>query len=281
MYPVDLVRALQMANSGSKLTTLQLLNDFKQLHGWKGFVTQGLAPELCRSTLMRALKFTLFPLVHVRLHGVPESAGTVMQKISAVLVASVPEVAAIMPLEIAKISLQLDATNRFKNNMFSAMRSVWQERGWAGMTCGYWGVQYRTAAWTAGYFASISFFESQVQAGFACIGLKNKIMATQLLSGFMAGVFGALINTPGDTVRTVLQKKVLSGAAGSAEATLLSVGRDIVAARGVGGLWSGIVFKACHLGGGGALMALLVPFFKKALADSEAKSKAATKNTKL
>ena len=33
-------------------------------------------------------------------------------------------------------------------------------------------------------------------------------------TGFCAGVFGAMINTPGDTVRTVVQKRVLGGLPG-------------------------------------------------------------------
>ena len=32
--------------------------------------------------------------------------------------------------------------------------------------------------------------------------------------GFCAGVFGAMINTPGDTIRTVVQKRVLGGLPG-------------------------------------------------------------------
>jgi len=269
MYPVDLVRALQMANSGSKLSTLQLLSQFRAAHGLRGFFTQGIAPELARSTWMRFVKFSLFPMAHMALHGVPEAAGSALQKATAAIVASVPEALSIMPLEIAKISLQLDATNRFKNNMLSAMSSVFQERGLSGLGVGYLGVQYRQAAWSAGYFASIGFFDAQVTRGLSCVGVQSAVLG-QLLSGFFAGVFGALINTPGDTLRTVLQKQVLSGAAGSAEASLLSVGRDIVARRGVGGLWAGISFKALHLGGGGALMAFLIPFFKQAFDEKKA-----------
>jgi hypothetical protein len=50
MYPLDLIRALQMANanSGVKLGTIQLLDNFRKVHGISGFFTQGLAPELAR-----------------------------------------------------------------------------------------------------------------------------------------------------------------------------------------------------------------------------------------
>ena len=43
----------------------------------------------------------------------------------------------------------------------------------------------------------------------------------------------------------------------------LAVGQEIVKSRGFGGLYAGFKFKSLHLGGGGALMAFFLPFFKK------------------
>lgn len=84
-------------------------------------------------------------------------------------------------------------------------------------------------------------------------------VVSQLLSGFLAGVFGTALNTPGDTVRSLIQKRVFSGLPG--DVTLLGVIKEIYTARGVQGLYAGFKFKAIHLGTGGALMALLLPFF--------------------
>lgn len=93
----------------------------------------------------------------------------------------------------------------------------------------------------------------------------STVVASQLLSGFLAGVFGAMLNTPGDTTRTILQKRLLGGggAAVTGATTLLGVGKEIVAARGIGGLYTGFKYKAFHLGGGGALMAFFLPFYTK------------------
>ena len=55
---------LQMADSGSgaaRKTTAQLLSNFKATHGFSGFFTQGLAPELVRSTWMRSIKVRHWP----------------------------------------------------------------------------------------------------------------------------------------------------------------------------------------------------------------------------
>jgi len=52
------------------------------------------------------------------------------------------------------------------------------------------------------------------------------------------------------------------GKAANQAVTFLGVGKELYAAKGLGGLYSGFKFKAFHLGGGGALMAFLIPFFK-------------------
>jgi solute carrier family 25 2-oxodicarboxylate transporter 21 len=273
MYPLDLVRALQMANSGSgvKLSTMQLLSNFKDTHGVQGFFTQGLAPELARSTWMRLLKFGLFPIVHEKLTGLPEKQGSSMTKAAAAIIASIPEAVSIMPLEIAKISLQLDTTKRFGNSMFSAMSSVLREKSLPGFAIGYASIQARQALWTAGYFASISFFEEKVNKALKSVygpeynikESKSMQVTSQLLSGFLAGVFGAVLNTPFDTIRTTIQKRMLSPIPQPGATTILGVGSEIINARGLSGLYAGFQFKACHLGGGGALMAYFVPFFTK------------------
>jgi solute carrier family 25 2-oxodicarboxylate transporter 21 len=265
MYPLDLVRALQMANAGSGLTTKELLVNFHKAHGFAGFFTQGLAPELARSTWMRFIKFALFPIVHISLTGKPESKGNEISKAAAAIVSSIPEALSIMPLEISKIALQLDTKNLFKNNMFRAMGQVYKDKGLPGFMVGYLGVQYRQAAWSAGYFASIKFFEKHVNEAFKFNDLDQKYpkvvkTCSQLISGFLAGVFGACLNTPGDTIRSTLQKKVLQ--TGAQGLTFFSVGKDIVDAKGFGALYAGFGFKAFHLGGGGALMAFLIPFFQ-------------------
>ena len=80
-----------------------------------------------------------------------------------------------------------------------------------------------------------------------------------IFSGFLAGVFGGFLNTPFDTIRTIIQKNYFTG---KASGSLLSVGRDIVNVRGYKSLYAGFGVKACHLGGGGALMSIFLPLFK-------------------
>jgi len=270
MYPLDLIRALQMANAGSmvKQTTGQLLSTFKKTHGWQGFFTQGLAPEVLKATWARFIKFSLYPVVHMAItNGVKEANGNPMTKAAAGILASVPEVITIMPLEIAKIMLQLDSNKKYGNDMFKAMSSVFRDKGLDGFTVGYTGIQLRQSLWTAGYFASLAFFEKIVNQGITClsdctgsdiVGKPGTKAFANLLSGFFAGVFGASLNTPFDTIRSSIQKSVFTG---GVRRRFVDVGRDIYNARGMGGLYAGFESKAFHLGGGGALMAFLIPFW--------------------
>ena len=93
MYPVDLLRALKMsaAAEGVKKGTTQLVKDFHAQHGLKGFVSQGVLPEMLRATYMRVLKFFLFPITHKSMFGMPESKGSGLTKAIAAGVASLPE----------------------------------------------------------------------------------------------------------------------------------------------------------------------------------------------
>ena len=284
MYPLDLIRALQMANAGSKETTLQLLSNFRKTHGIKGFFTQGLVPELARATWMRTIKFGLFPIVHLRVAGIPEAKGSGYSKTIAAILTSIPEAISIMPLEIAKISLQLDSKKVFDNSMIAAMKSVLNDRGPMGFMIGYFGVQYRQASWGAGYFASIAFFERQINRLFQILKIDTETSVTaksvsQLTSGFCAGVFGAMLNTPADTIRSNVQKRLLGGLPGQTsffaviililifyKLAFSKVGREIISAKGAGALYAGFSSKAVHLGGGGALMAFFIPFFKNVFA---------------
>jgi hypothetical protein len=74
-----------------------------------------------------------------------------------------------------------------------------------------------------------------------------------------------MLNTPFDTVRSTIQKRVLTKA--SLDTAFLKVANEIIAAKGFAGLYAGFGFKSFHLGGGGALMAFFIPFFKKLLED--------------
>jgi hypothetical protein len=119
---------------------------------------------------------------------------------------------------------------------------------------------------TTGYFVTLPIFQKKIIEGLKFVhgptfNIKEHPMidnVATVFSGFLAGAFGGGINTPFDTARTIMQKNYF---AGRPSGTLLSVWKDIINARGYKALYAGIGFKILHLGGGGALMAILVPYF--------------------
>lgn len=270
MYPVDLVRALRMstANDAAPRTIAALLRDFYALHGLKGFVTQGVGPEMLRATYMRVLKFFLFPITHQAIYGRPEKQGTGLTKAVAAAVCSLPEGFTIQPMEVAKICLQLDKEKKYKNNSMLVLKEILSTRGWTGLFVGYFGVQYRQTAWTATYFATLKYFTDLA----AKVIPDEHKQAQQLVGGFQAGMFGALFNTPGDVIRSSFQRQVLQTPSGHVPFSLslcvagvtdfFAHGATIVQHNGFKGLYSGFGIKALHLGGSGALLAAFIPMFK-------------------
>ena len=112
----------------------------------------------------------------------------------------------------------------------------------------------------------------QARAGRQVVPDDMKTVQT-FIGGSSAGVFGSIFNTPGDVIRSAIQKEVLAapgqrvpfsvGMMAGGVSQFFRVGGQIVAAKGLGGLWTGFPFKAMHLGGSGALLAILIPFFKE------------------
>jgi hypothetical protein len=163
MYPMDLLRALKMSSAadGKATSTAQLIKNFYATHGLKGFVSQGVAPEMLRATYMRVLKFFLFPITHEAVFKKKENVGTPLTKAIAGGLASLPEGFTIQPIEVSKIVLQLDKEKKYNNSGVAVMRDILKTRGWSGLFVGYFGIQYRQTSWTAAYFGTLQFFSEQ------------------------------------------------------------------------------------------------------------------------
>lgn len=264
MYPVDVLRALKMSQAGEKspLTISQYYRKF----GLKGFFSQGVVPEVARASLMRASKFFFFPIVCENIYGVQVKNADMTQKLVSGALATFPEILMVTPIEVAKLGLQLDTENKYKNSMTRFMKNIYQTRGLNGLYCGWGGLQWRQSFWTGTYFATLKFWQDLISPFNLPQGVSN------FVSGFLAGSFAALPCAPGDVCRSVIQKRVFSDLKGTRPvhgvsfkgiAEHFTMAKEIVANVGVRGLYSGIIFKAAHLGGSGALMALFVPMFAK------------------
>lgn len=268
MYPVDVMRALKMSSAGSS-TPFSLTAHYKAF-GVRGFVSQGVVPELVKSSSMRISKFFLFPVACDALWGKGAGKCSAVEKGLAGALATVPEILMISPMEVAKIGLQLDQANAFKNNSFAFAKHIYGKHGLSGLYSGWFGMQWRQCTWTGTYFATLSWWKSTTSPPLEAVGCPPFVV--NVLSGFLAGVFASIPNAPGDVVRSVVQKKLFTEPGRVAYGISLggvrehvAVAMEIVAARGVAkGLYAGFAFKAMHLGGSGALMAGLIPVFSSA-----------------
>lgn len=267
MYPADVIRAICMSNPGTSPPAA--LQGFLANHGLKGFVQQGLAAEITRASFSRMIKFWLQPIVHLSLTGKPEPQGTPISKGLCGAIATVPEVITISPLENVKLAEQLDTAKRF-NGMASVCKHLMATRGiLGGFYCGYFGMQIRQCLWTGTFFLTLDVWKGLCTKSLGLGGLPADIV-----SGFCAGASGVMVNCWTDVVRSVVQKEAINATFDASiphpGGLYLSINPvpffktmgEIQAAKGIGGLYAGVSVKCVHLGGSGAMLAVLVPRFK-------------------
>lgn len=264
MYPVDVVRAICMSNPGTGAGAA--LKGFLEAHGMMGFVKQGLVAEVTRATISRGVKFFMFPIVHNGLFGTPDTKGNPMTKGIAGAVATIPEVFAISPLENIKLAAQLDKEGKFKGSA-DITRHILRTRGFNGLMTGYAGMQVRQCLWTGGFFMSLDVYKGAVKS----VGVSG--LPADILSGFCAGATGVALNCWTDVCRSIVQKQALadtfdpkiprpSAMSPYNPGPFFGEAAKLYGAKGMGGLYAGVGPKMVHLGGGGALLAVLMPRFK-------------------
>lgn len=267
VYPVDVVRALCMSQPGVGASTA--LKGFVATHGMSGFVKQGMATEVVRSSLARGIKFWVHPNAHKFAFGKEVKDGNPLTKSAAGVMAVFPEVWAISPGENIKLAQQLDKEKRFKGAVDVARHLIRTRGVVGGLYCGYFGMQLRQCLWTGGFFLALDSSKQAVKNS----GLVSSQLGCDVIGGFVAGAFGTSLNCWTDVVRSVIQKKII---AESFDPTIprpptsvhftptlfVNTAKDIYKERGMGGLYSGVGVKMVHLGFGGAILAVLMPRFK-------------------
>lgn len=264
MYPVDVVRAICMSNPGTGAGAA--LKGFLEVHGVMGFVKQGLVAEVTRASISRAIKFFMQPLVHKAIYGVPETKGSPISKGLAGAIGTFPEVLAISPLENIKLAAQLDKEGRF-NGSADIAKHIWRTRGFGGMMIGYAGMQVRQCLWTGGFFLTLDVYKGAVS------NVVSNKLAQDVISGFCAGATGTALNCWTDVCRSIVQKKALADTFDASKpkpgafepynpVPFFTEAANLGKTKGIGGLYAGVGPKMIHLGGSGAILAVLMPRFK-------------------
>lgn len=264
MYPVDVVRALCMANPGMSAGTA--FRSFVDAHGLKGFITQGLGAELARGGTARTIKFWAWEPAHQLLYGKAVKEGTPMSKGLAGALGTFPEVIAISPLENMKLCAQLDKEGKFKGSADIAKHLIRTRGVVGGLYIGYLGMQFRQCLFTGGSFGTMGFFSDKVRQA----GISNKLVA-DILGGFGSGIVGVILNCWAEVARTGIQKQVVADTFKPEvkappvtdivnPMVLARATAKIASEKGViGGLYAGFGPKCVHLGGTMAIVAVLLP----------------------
>mmetsp|Transcript_26908 Transcript_26908/g.44266 ORF Transcript_26908/g.44266 Transcript_26908/m.44266 type:complete len:303 (-) Transcript_26908:211-1119(-) len=269
MYPVDVVRALCMANPGMSPGTA--FKTFVDAHGLKGFITQGLGAEMARGGSARTIKFWMWPVCHNAVYGKPLAKGGPISKGIAGALATFPEIIFISPLENMKLCAQLDKEGKFKGSGDIVKHLVKTRGVVGGLYIGYLGMQFRQVLFTGGSLGTMDLFKDTVKS----VGITNKL-ACDTLGGLMSGVFGVCLNCWAEVTRTVIQKQVVADTFKPEvkappvtdvinPVILFKKVGEIAAEKGVmGGLYAGFLPKCAHLGGTMALVGVMLPRFNAA-----------------
>merc|ERR1712113_1108051 len=226
----------------------------------------GLVAEVTRASISRAIKFFMQPIVHKSLYGMPETKGTPVSKGLSGAIGTFPEVLAISPLENIKLAAQLDKEGKFKGSADIA-KHIMKTRGFNGFMIGYGGMQVRQCLWTGGFFLTLDWYKGNIKT------VVSNNLACDILAGFAAGATGTAFNCWTDVCRSIVQKRALADTFDSSiprpsAVTVYSPGpffkeaATLAGEKGIGGLYAGVGPKMIHLGGSGAILAVLMPRFK-------------------
>merc|ERR1712061_547680 len=118
---------------------------------------------------------------------------------------------------------------------------------------GYFGMQVRQCLWTGGFFLTLDFYKAQIKT------VISNNLACDVVSGFAAGATGTALNCWTDVCRSVVQKKALADTFDPAiprpsmmeplnPGPFFGTAAEIMSARGITGLYSGVGPKMVHLG---------------------------------
>ena len=265
MYPIDVMRAIKMSYVADTRNLITIPNHYKKF-GIRGFVSKGMLPEIAKSSVMRISKFYLFPIgCSILWSDKPQNCSSIQKGIAGAII-TIPEIIMISPLEVAKMGIQMDHKNLYKNNSINFIKHQYKIHRINGLYVGWAGMQWRQCFWSGTYFSTLSWWKSKIEPIGNSIGIPT--IVNQFIAGFLAGSVATIPNTPGDVVRSVVQKRLFGnsklpayGISVNGVLEHANIAKEIIYRNGIQGLYSGIGLKALHLGGSGALMAIFIPIF--------------------
>jgi len=148
--------------------------------------------------------------------------------------------------ELIKIRLQLPETRGKYSNSTHAAKHIFHNEGFHGLFRGTCATLLRNGIWNSCYFGTIKTCRSILPTPSS----KSRKLASDMLSGSIAGTLGTIFNTPFDVIKTRIQISNKSS-------RILPLAASIVKSEGWKALWKGFVPKVVRLGPGGGIMLIV------------------------
>lgn len=127
--------------------------------------------------------------------------------------------------------------------------------------------------WTGGFFLTLDLYKEGLEPQL------GKGVYLNTVAGFAAGVTGTVLNCWCDVTRTGIQRRAIKETFGKdfkrprvgmgyfsgGVSEFFGQAGQIYSQKGIAGLYAGFGVKSLYLGGSGALLATLIPFYKQLL----------------
>ncbi|KAF9091894.1 hypothetical protein BGX27_001937, partial [Mortierella sp. AM989] len=161
----------------------------------------------------------------------------------------------VTPFDLVKVRLQDRNSLSIYSGTFDCIRKIRAQEGILTFYHGFESTVWRHATWSGAYFMSIHIFRTAFpeRSGTS----KNESMLRNFVAGTIGGIFGTLLNTPFDVVKSRIQnQKKGTVKYGFVFPSIARIYRE----EGFRALYKGLAPKIVRLGPGGGL--LLVVFDK-------------------
>jgi solute carrier family 25 phosphate transporter 3 len=246
--PLDIVKCRMQAMPGMYKSVGDGFRSINQAEGLRGF-TLGWAPTLIGYSLQGMGKFGFYEIFKDVFKGVAgEQNAKKYQTIGFAISSASAEVIAdclLCPWEALKVKMQTSEPGKFPRSAVVGFNQLKASEGMNGFYKGLTPLWCRQVPYTVVKFVA---FERIVQMFYKNVFTKPKseyskgsqLMVT-FMSGYIAGVFCAIVSHPADTMVSILNKRT------SSESTGTQI-KQIYGEIGFGGLWKGLGTRIFMIG---------------------------------
>eukprot|EP01060_Flectonema_neradi_P011290 TRINITY_DN1838_c0_g1_i3.p1 TRINITY_DN1838_c0_g1~~TRINITY_DN1838_c0_g1_i3.p1 ORF type:complete len:259 (+),score=43.79 TRINITY_DN1838_c0_g1_i3:92-868(+) len=227
VQPLDLIKTRFQLNTKKNSSILRSAASIYREGGLSRFYRGG-GVEIASIVVARSTCFIVFDSLKA-------TVGTFIENDVAVsgatgVLAAIPEAVVVTPFQVVKIRMQSkECVGRYSSSSH-CFRSILKDEGWLTLSSGLTATMFRNGIWTGIYFATMSHLS---------------IFPTAV-SGFLAGSFACLFNTPFDVVKSRLQ---LAPSGSTVPSLLLSISKS----EGILSLYKGLLPKLLRMGVGGSI----------------------------